>query len=158
MKRTEYTIGRTFIGRLPTGIDLLEGVTRIANQEEINVGKVEVYGTVRRLSLTVFNQETRFSEAIERESGQEIGALSGTISQFKRRSLPRLSGVFTDSQGNITAGTLALGTITHACEVVITELNGGLLSRDFDLESGLPLWKNNALLLHEESESDSPDS
>lgn len=158
MKRTEYTTGRIFIGRLPAGIDLLEGLTRIVNQEEIRVGKIEVYGTVRRLSLRVFNQETRFAETIERESGHEIAVLSGTISQFKRRSLPRLSGVFTDPAGAVVAGTLALGTIAHACEAVIMELNGGLLSRDFDMESGLPLWKSNALLLASTDEDPAADS
>lgn len=158
MKRTEYSIGRTFIGRLPAGIDLLEGLARIANQEEIKVGKIEVFGTVRRLSLTVFNQETRFNETIEREIGHEIAVLSGTISQFKRRSLPKLSGVFTDPAGTTAAGTLALGTLTHSCEAIITELHGGLLSRDFDMESGLPLWKNNSMLLDEQEQPPTADS
>lgn len=154
MKRTTYSTGRIFIGRLPADVDLLEAITRIANEEEIKVGTVEVFGTVKKLSLTLFNQETRFSEDILRNQGHNISSLSGTISQFKRRSLARLSGVFTDSTGNLVAGTLGLGTITHACEAVITELTGGVLSRDFDMETGLPLWKNNSILL-EDSPSDS---
>lgn len=158
MKRTAYAIGRTFIGRLPADIDLLEGLTRIVNQEEIKVGRIEVFGSVKKLAVTIFNQETRFGETVERETGHDIAVLSGTVSQFKRRSLPRMSGVFTDSSGHSVAGTLALGTITHSCEVVITELTGGLLSRDFDMESGLPLWKSNALLLDPADDAADEDS
>ena len=149
MKRTVYKPGRTFIGRLPADIDLLEGITRIANEEEIKTGTVEVFGSVKRLSLTSFNQETRFNEEISSDTGHTIASLSGTISQFKRRSLGRLSGVFIDRSGSTLGGTLGLGTITHACEVVITEFTGGVLSRDFDMKTGLPLWKSNALLLEE---------
>ena len=153
MKRTSYNTNRIFIGRLPSGVDLLESLTRIANEEEIKVGRVEVFGSVSTLSLTRLNQETKFSESITVESGHDIGTLSGTISLFKRRSLPRLSGVFSDSSGNVIAGTLALGTITLACEVLITEMTGGSLSRDFDVETGLPLWKNAFILEYPTDES-----
>jgi predicted DNA-binding protein with PD1-like motif len=150
MNRSSYAIGRTFVGRLPAGIDLLEGLTRIANEEEIAVGRIEVYGSVSALSLTVQNQETRFAEQVREEQGFEIATLCGTISLFKRRALPRLSGLFAAADGTQRGGTLALGTITHACEAIITELTGRALSRDFDMTTGLPLWKN-ALLLEEES-------
>lgn len=147
MKRTVFSTGRTFIGRIPAGVDLLETITRIANEEEIKAGTVQIFGSVSGLSLTAFNQETRFSEEIRRDAGYDIAVLSGTVSQFKRRSLARISGVFANGTGETIAGTLALGTTTHACEAVITELTGGQLSRDFDMETGLPLWKNNSMLI-----------
>ncbi|MCB0713059.1 MAG: DNA-binding protein [Ignavibacteriae bacterium] len=153
MKRTVYTTGRTFVGRLPSGVDLLESLTRIANDEEIKVGRVEVFGSLSTLSLSTLNQETRFSETLSFERGYEIGSLAGTISLFKRRSLPRLSGVFADNSGNVVAGILALGTIVYACEVVLTELTGGSLSRDFDIETGLPLWKNGLILENQADQS-----
>ena len=148
MKRTSYTTGRTFVGRLPLGVDLLESLTRIVNDEEIEVGRVEVFGSLSSLSLSTLDQQTKFSQThtFEEEGGYEIGSLSGTISLFKRRSLPRLSGVFADSKGTVVAGNLALGTIVYACEVVLTELTGGKLSRDFDPETGLPLWKSAILV------------
>lgn len=142
MNRTSYTVGRTFVGRLPKGVDLLEVLTRIVNEEEIRAGRIEVFGSVSSLSLSRLNRETKFSETVTYEEGYDIGSLAGTVSLFKRRSLPRLSGVFSDSAGRIVAGNLMLGTIVFSCEVVLTELVGGSLSRDFDMETGLPLWKN----------------
>ena len=141
-----YQQGRIFIGRIPFGADLLAAVTRIANEQEIKVGTVTVYGILSRLSLTVFDQAARASSTIEREGGAEIASLSGTISQFKGRSMARLSGTFSLSDGSLLGGTLAIGSLVYACEAVITELAGGVLSRDFDPETGLPLWKENALL------------
>ena len=141
------------MGRLPSGVDLLESLTVIVNEEEIKTGRVEVFGSLSRLSLILLNQETKFSETVVKEGGLDIGSLAGTVSLFKRRSLPRLSGVFTDSSGELVAGTIGPGTITHACEVLITELKGATFSRDFDMETGLPLWKN--ALIFEKSETDS---
>lgn len=152
MTRKPHTINRVFIGRLPSGADLVGSITRIANEEGIAVGTVAVHGAVRRVALTIQNQETRFNETIERDGGLEIAAASGTISQFKGRALARLNGVFATPDGQLLGGTIALGTIAHACEVVITELHGATISRDFDMETGLPLWKASALLVPPETE------
>lgn len=141
-----YQQGRIFIGRIPFGADLLAAVTRIANEQEIKVGTVTVHGMLSRLTLTVFDQATRTSSTLERERGAEITALNGTISQFKGRSMARLSGTFSFSDGSVMGGNLAIGSLVYACEAVITELAGGVLSRDFDPETGLPLWKENSLL------------
>jgi predicted DNA-binding protein with PD1-like motif len=129
------------------GIDLLAAITRIANEESIKTGLVTVYGMVSRLALGRFDQETRTSQIVELEEGLEIASLSGTISQFKGRSMARLGGIFVRADGSVLGGTLGLGTVVFACEAVITELAGGTLTRDFDMETGLPLWKENSLLI-----------
>ena len=147
MTRKPYSHQRIFIGRIPKGADLLASITRIANEEEIKSGTVTVYGAVSYLVLTVFNQEAKLQGTLERAEGMEIASLSGTISQFKGRSMAKLSGAFAARDGSVIGGSIALGTVVYACEVVITELIGGTLSRDFDFETGLPLWKENALLI-----------
>lgn len=147
MTRKPHTTNRVFIGRLPSGVDLVGAITRIANEEEIKVGTVVVHGSVQRAVLTIQNQESTMSEPLERDGGWEIAAMSGTISQFKGRSLARLNGVLAQHDGTVIGGTVALGTIVYACEVVITELQGATLSRDFDMETGLPLWKPASLLI-----------
>lgn len=147
MTRKPHTINRVFIGRLPSGADLVGAITSIANEEEIKVGTVAVHGSVQRAVLTIQNQESKLSERIERDGGLEIAAMSGTISQFKARSLARLNAVLATRDGEVIGGTVALGTVAHTCEVVITELHGATLSRDFDMETGLPLWKATSLLI-----------
>ena len=147
MNRIPYTLGRVYVGRLPRGADLLEALARIANEESIIVGTVVVHGVVERLSLTVFDPATRMPHAITHDAPLEIASMSGTVSQFKARALPRIAGVCVGVDGATRAGTVARGTTVHACEVVITELVGATLSRDFDAETGLALWKPTSLLV-----------
>lgn len=141
-----YTPGRTFIGRLESGVDLLETITRIANDEGVKVGTLSAHGIIDTCALSRIDPSTGLQEAIQVEGRFEIGSASGTISQFKGRSMARINGVFAGKDGAIVAGTLAPGCAVYVCEVVITEYTGGgTLSRDFDVETGLPLWKGETL-------------
>jgi uncharacterized protein len=158
MSRKHYTPGRVFVGRIPRGADLIESIARIANEESIGVARVEVSGVVERLALTVLDPSTPMPTAIVHETPIEIASLSGTITQFKARALPRLAGMFVASDGTIRAGTLARGTRVYACEIVITELIGATLSRDFDRETGLALWKKSSLLIDPPQETPQEES
>lgn len=142
MPAKPYTPGRTFIGRLERGADLVATITRIANAEGVKVGTVSVHGLIDGCALSRIDPASGLQETIRMEGRFEIGHTSGTISQFKGRSMVRLNGVLAAEEGTLVAGTLAPGCLVHACEVVITEYTGGgVLSRDFDPETGLPLWK-----------------
>ncbi len=142
MPAKPYSSARTFIGRLERGADLVATITRIANEEGVKVGTVAVHGFIDGCTLSRVDPATGLPETIRLEGRFEIGHMSGTISQFKGRSMARLNGVLAGEGGAILAGTLAPGSLVHACEVVITEYTGGgVLSRDFDPETGLPLWK-----------------
>lgn len=147
MTRKPYEAGRIFVGRLPKGADLMAAITKIANEEGVKLGAVSAHGLLERLSISRHNLETRMNEVAEYDGPAEIAALSGTISQFKGRSMARLNGVVVAGDGSLLGGVIALGTVVHACEVVITELLGGTLTRDFDMETGLALWKPTALLV-----------
>ncbi len=147
MTRKPYECGRMFVGRLPKGADLMAAVTKIANEEGVKLGTVSVHGLLVRLSISRHNFDTRMNEAVEHEGPVEIAAMSGTISQFKGRSMARLNGAAVAVDGSFVGGIVGLGTIVYACEVVITELLGGTLTRDFDMETGLALWKATSLLV-----------
>ena len=144
-KRTRYAEERVLIGTIDRGHDLLERITAIVNDEGIEVGRVEVFGSVESLVITRHDQMTRFPTEDRISVGCDIISLAGPVSLFKRRALPRLHGLFVEPEGRLHGGLLALGTRTHACEAVITSYSGRKLTRDFDPETGLPLWKNAGL-------------
>lgn len=146
MTRTVYKSGRVFAGGLPKGADLLEAITVVANEEGIKTAVVHVFGEVSSLAISQFDQDAMLPQTTERNEGHTIASLSGTISTFKRRSLARLSGVFAARGGALFGGTVALGTTVYACEVVIEEIDGASFSRDFDMQTGLPLWKGARLV------------
>ncbi|MBS1913695.1 MAG: DNA-binding protein [Bacteroidetes bacterium] len=147
MIRKPYIQGRVFVGRLPGGVDLVAAITHIANEEGIKLASVSAYGILNRVALTQFDAENPLAAPVQHDEPMEIASLSGTISQFKGRSMARLNGVFVPKSGMPIGGSVALGTMVHACEVVISELEGATLSRDFDMETGLPLWKESSLLI-----------
>ncbi len=147
MTRKPYTQGRHFIGRLPKGTDIIAAITRIVNDEKIGVGSVSVHGTVAEAAVTIYDQGQRTPVKHERAEGMEIAAMSGTVSTFKGRSMVRLNGLLVALDGSLLGGTVALGTIAFDCEVVITEYLGGTITRDFDEETGLPVWKSNAVIV-----------
>lgn len=143
--RTRYGEQKVLIGTIDRGEDLLERLTAIVNEEEIGVGRIEVFGALEELVLTRHDQQTRFPREDRIATGCDIVHLAGPVSLFKRRSLPRLHGLFVEPEGRLHAGTLGLGTRVHACEAIITCYEGRRLTRDFDMETGLPLWKNAGL-------------
>lgn len=147
MTRKPYQQGRIFIGRLPQGADLVAAVTRIANDEAIKLGTVTVHGAVERAAIARIDAATRMQQTVEYDGVMEIAAMSGTISQFKGRSMARLEGTLALDDGRLIGGMITVGTVAHACEVVITELLGGVLTRDFDAATGRPLWKESSLLI-----------
>ncbi len=130
------------IGTIARGEDLLGRITAILNEEKIELGRVEVFGAVEKLTVERHDQGTGFGVETRSEGGCDIISLSGPVSLFKRRALPRLSGLFVETGGAVHGGIVMPGTIVHACEVVITEYTGGKITRDFDGETGLPLWSN----------------
>ncbi len=147
MTRKAYQAGRIYVGRLPAGADLVAALTKIANEESIKVGTVTVHGFLRCASIVRMDPATQTPVPVPVTGPLEIAALGGTISQFKGRSMPRLNGMLIGPDGVPVGGAVGLGTIVHACEVVLHELLGGVLSRDFDTETGLPLWKDQSLLI-----------
>ena len=130
------------IGRIARGEDLLGRLTAIVNEEGIELGRIEVYGAVEKLTVERHDQGTGFGVETRIESGCDIITLGGPITLFKRRALPRLSGLFVETGGGVHGGVVMPGTIVHACEAFITEYTGGKITRTFDGDTGLPLWNN----------------
>lgn len=145
MARTSYTSKRTFVGRLPHGADLLESITKIANEENIRVGKVTAIGAVQRAAIAYYNQDTKEYERKEFDKHLEIVSCVGNISTLKQRSMAHCHIVLADEHGNCLGGHLTNGCIVFACEVIIEELEGDSLIRHLDGTTGLSLWQERAI-------------
>ncbi len=146
MASSNYTVKRTILGRLKHGGDLLGEITRIVNDEHITMGTIMGIGGLKRAAVAFLNQTTKEYERIEIEESLEIVSLTGTISRMKQRSFPHVHVALSDRAGHMYGGHLVQGCEIWACEVVITELEGGVLSRDFDADTGLSLWPKESQL------------
>ncbi len=130
-----------FMGKLSYSDDLLDALTTICTQENIILGRVEALGAVQRCNIGFYNQNTREYQFTKYDNPMEITNLIGNISLKDGKPMIHAHITLTDENGNTIGGHLGPGTEIFACEFVITVFEGTSFKRDYDKETGLPLWE-----------------
>lgn len=133
--------GKIYMGRLPFGSDLLEEITGICLEKDIRLGRVEALGAVQRSVLGFYDQKAREYSYFTLESPMEITKLVGNISVKEGQPMVHAHITLGDEEGRAFGGHLSAGTTVFACEVIIQAFEGPELTRQYDEETGLPLWK-----------------
>ena len=144
---------RRLIGRLQCGSDLLDGLSRICVEENVKLGWVEALGAVSKARLTCYDQEAREYRSIEMDRELEITALVGNVSLKDGKAMLHAHVTLADETGRAYGGHLASGTIVFACEFIIQVFDAPILTRSFDVETGLQLWKERPLNLRDLGQS-----
>jgi predicted DNA-binding protein with PD1-like motif len=132
---------RCFIGKLDFGSDLLQQLTSVCIKENITLGTVEAIGAVEKARCGYYDQNAKEYNFYEIDQHLEITALLGNISIRDGKPMVHAHATFTDEKANAFGGHLAEGTIVFACEFVIRAFSGVDHVRQYDEETGLPLWK-----------------
>ena len=88
-----------------------------------------------------YDQQARKYDFIEIDKQLEITKLIGNISLRDGKPMVHAHITLSDSQGNAFGGHLAPGTIVFACEFIMNSYDGPDHIRDYDEQTGLPLWK-----------------
>ncbi len=147
MSRKQYSIRRTYIGRLPEGADLLESITKICKEEGIKLGKITAIGAVKKAAFAIYNQIEKKYENIELNEELELLNCTGNVSLLNGQPFVHCHIIFSDRNGKCFGGHLTLGTIIFVCEMIIEEYDGELLERAYDESTGLPLWTPSSILI-----------
>ena len=137
---TSYTSGDAVVCRLPHGKDLLEAVTEICIEKNIQMAAISGIGALDGARIAYYDQDKRVYNEIEFEGHFEILNLVGNISVRDDKPMCHAHIICGDKKGSTFGGHLARGCTIFACELVIFPLHGEPLVRDFDEETGLPLW------------------
>ena len=138
----EFAVKRVLVGRLRRGDDILEALGRLARDHGITVGWVQLLGAVERARLAFYDQgEQRYGDFTLDEPA-EILTGTGNISRSAGSDAPfvHLHLTLGDAQGRAWGGHVLEGTRVFACEYGIWELEGPVLERAPDGETGLKLW------------------
>jgi predicted DNA-binding protein with PD1-like motif len=130
-----------FIGKLSHGGDLLEEITDICRKENIQLGRVEALGAVKRARLGFYNQKTHEYQFNVVDQALEITKLVGNVSIKDGNPFVHAHITLADNKGNAYGGHLASGTVIFACEFILEVFDGPVLKRNFDETTGLPLWE-----------------
>ena len=129
-----------FIGKLDYGSDLLEEISLVCQKKDIELGRVEALGAVQKACIGYYDQKAREYRFIELNRHLEITHLIGNISFKDGAPMVHAHITLADESGNAYGGHLSPGTIVFACEFILEVFDGPLLNRDFDQQTGLPLW------------------
>src|SRR5438876_5834881 len=135
----EATGGRTFVGRLEMGDDLVESIERFCVEREIRAAWVSAIGAVQHASFAYYEQdELRYLE-LESDQHHEIIGFIGNISIRDEKPFLHAHATFGSRSGSTAGGHLLHGCLVFAAEVTIREMTGVELVRHTDEVSGLAL-------------------
>ena len=131
---------KIFMGKLSHGCDLLEEITNICIDENINLARIEGLGAVQKACIGYYDQELREYQYIDLDEHLEITNLVGNISLKDGKPIVHAHITFSDQSGRAYGGHLASGTIVFACELMLETFDGPDFVRGLDEVTGLPLW------------------
>lgn len=150
MYPVSVTRGRTLIGRLKKGDDLLQTLTSLCTEANIRLGNLQAVGAVSKAVVGFYLQEAREYVTLDYDYHQEIISLQGNISI--REGVPEIHAhvALSDGRGKLYGGHLLEGTIVFSCEYVLSEYlpeiyvmedsEDKTFTRTYDEETGLFLW------------------
>lgn len=139
----KYLNENILIGKLKYGSDILVELTNLCIEKNITLGKIEAIGAVQKACVGFYDQATRKYQYTNFNKPSEILNLTGNISIKDDKPFVHAHIVLADLSGNAYGGHLAQGTITFACEFIITLFSGAVLKRALDINTGLYLWDLN---------------
>ena len=109
-------------------------------EEKVQLGRVEALGAVSKARLAYYDQQAREYRFIDMEKDLEITKLVGNVSLKDGEPMAHVHVTLADREGRAYGGHLAQGTVVFACEFIIEAFEGSLLTRSYDVETGLQLW------------------
>lgn len=149
--------GRTFIGRLKKGDDLLEALTHLCTEANIRLGKIQAIGAVSKACVGFYLQEAREYVTLDNDYHQEIISLQGNVSIKDGQPNIHVHLALSNGQGKLYGGHLMEGTVVFSCEYIINEYiptidvkedsEDQTFSRTLDDETGLYLWPKERIVL-----------
>jgi hypothetical protein len=136
----EAAPGRTFVGRLATGSDLVAEIERMCAAREIRAAWVSVVGAVQHAAFAYYDQEERRYVELASDEHHEIAGFVGNVSLRDGQPFLHAHASFGDRQGGTLTGHLLPGCRVWAAEVTLREMTGVELERTPDEVTGLSLW------------------
>ena len=132
--------GRTFIGRLAAGSDLVAEIERLCAERNVAAAWVSVIGAVRRAAFAYYDQHEHRYRELGSETHHEIVGFVGNVSLRDGKPFLHAHATFADAQGACVGGHLLHGIEIFAAEITIRELTRVELVRTLEEQSGLALW------------------
>jgi predicted DNA-binding protein with PD1-like motif len=136
----EATPGRTFVGRLGAGSDLVAEIERMCAARSVSAAWVSVIGAVRKAAFAYYHQTDHRYLEMASDTHHEIVGFIGNVSLRDGKPFLHAHATFADEHGACVGGHLLRGIEVFVAEFEIRELLGVELVRNYEEEYGLALW------------------
>lgn len=139
----EYNrFGNKVVMRIDKGEEVLSTVKKFCVEHKIKLASVSAIGALNRVSVGIFNQQTKEYHPKEFSGSMEIVSLMGTISEMQGEVYAHFHIVLTDQTFQAFGGHLNAAWVGATCELVL-EVIDGQVDRKFSEEIGLNLFEFN---------------
>lgn len=138
MKHRKF--GDKYVVRLEKGEEIVESLTRFCKENDIKLGRVTAIGAANKVTIGLFNTETKEYHSTDLTGDMEITNLAGNISRMDGEVYLHLHITVCDEENNAYGGHLNSAVISATCEMIIDVIDGNV-DRKLDEEIGLNLFK-----------------
>jgi uncharacterized protein len=142
---SQYNAGRIFLGRLPSGEDIIRAVEDFCQKNTIKLAVFSVTGAVSLFTIGVFDQKQQVHVTSQHEFPSEIICCTGNIALHSENAYVQAQIILADQLGKTSGGRLFSDTLLFAGELQLIELLGPPPGREYDQASGRMLWVINKL-------------
>jgi predicted DNA-binding protein with PD1-like motif len=140
MGAREYARGRRVVARLPHGGDLLREIAAVADEYGMRAAELRAIGALQSARLAYYDQSAHEYGEFALDAPVELIGLLGNVSRRDGATFVHAHATLAGHDGACVAGHVAAGCVIFACELVLQELVGDPLEREFDATTGLALW------------------
>jgi predicted DNA-binding protein with PD1-like motif len=141
MGAREFARGRRVVARLPHGGDLLEEIAAVADAHEMRAAELRAIGALQTARLAFYDQASHEYGEFAVDAPVELVALLGNVSRRDGATAVHAHATLAGHDGACIGGHVAPGCVIFACELIVQELIGEPLLREYDDVTGLPLWR-----------------
>lgn len=140
MGAREYGRGRRVVARLAHDGDLLEEIGAVADAHGIQMAELRAIGALKTARLAFYDQTAHQYGEFAVDEPVEVVALLGNVTRKDGATFVHAHATLAGHDGACVGGHVSPGCVVFACELMLQELVGDSLEREFDPVTGLALW------------------
>ncbi len=137
----EFSVKKVLMGAIEEDEDLLLALCKLAKEQDIRAGRIEILGAVKEANVGYFNYKTKQFEFTKYRKTLNIVSCHGTFTEKDGEPFVHLHISFSDNDGKMYGGHLTEGTIVYSSEFTIAVYEGDRAVRSYDEITGLNLLK-----------------
>lgn len=133
----------TYFIRLDKGEELIQELTKLAQEKNISSAHITAIGACGELTLAYYNLSEKKYEDHDFHEDMEITSIIGNIGQMDAKPIIHAHGTFSRRDMSITGGHVKKLIVSATCEITLS-LFPLKLGRAFDESTGLNLIRNSS--------------